>query len=128
MKSLYITLILFFASNYALAQTPGDIIKELYASEFPLSGPNSAEIEITDIELNNKEPKEILARFLHREYCGSRGCSSFIVTKVNNAWAEITPSLITHGDLEVLKEKNNGFYNIRFGEGKIWEYDGNSYK
>ena len=128
MKSLYITLILFFASNYALAQTPEDIIKELYSSEFPLSGPNSAEIEITEIELNNNEPKEILARFIHREYCGSSGCSTYIITKVNNAWAEVTPSLITHGDIEVLKEKNNGFFNIRFGKGKAWVYDGKTYK
>ena len=128
MNRLFILIILFFTSSYSAAQTAEDIIKDLYASEFSLSDPNPAEIEVTEIELNDKKPKEILARFLHREYCGSRGCSTYIVTKVNNAWSEITPSLITHGDLEVLKEKNNGFFNIRFGEGKIWKYDGNSYK
>jgi len=123
-----ILIILFLSSSYSVAQTAEDIIKDLYSSEFTLSGPNPAEIEITEIELNNKSPKEILARFLHRENCGNRGCSTYIITKENNAWGEITPSLITHGDIEVLKEKNNGFFNIRFGEGKIWKYDGNSYK
>ena len=123
---------IFFICSGVLAQTPEQIVKEIYsyeieqAKELPTS--IQLQIEANEVELNDKEPKEIFARLLHPAFCGTGGCSTYILVKENNNWREISPNFVTHGNLEITSEKVNGFYSIKFGEIKTWKYNGSKYQ
>jgi hypothetical protein len=114
------------------AETPEEIVKEIYSykiqevQEMPSSIP--LEIEASEIELNDKAPKEIMARLLHPYFCGTRGCLTYILVKEKSKWREISPNLITHGDLEITTEIFNGYNSIKFGENKTWHYNGIKYE
>jgi hypothetical protein len=114
------------------AETPEETVKKIYshkiqeAQEMPTSIP--LEIEASEIELNDKAPKEIIARLLHPYFCGTRGCSTYILVKEKNNWRGISPNLITHGNLEITSEISNGFHSIKFGKNKTWHYNGIKYE
>ena len=85
-------------------------------------------LEINEIELNDRPPKEILARFLHSYFCGTLGCKTIIVSHNGNIWTQITPYLVTHGELAITENVNNGFHSVKFDNGKLFNFNGKEYQ
>ena len=138
MKSLpYLIIASFLAFNvYAdpiiTEEKAISIVKELYLStieDAEYLRPNfKVEIEITLLDLNNDNNKEILALLQHPNLCGSQGCQTVILEKTSNGhWGSILSNMITHGDIEVFKEKINGYNTINFGGGPKLKYANGSY-
>jgi len=133
-EHIFIVLLLLFPiAVLADSESEQEIIHNLYSSEFDeaKSLPTSIELEldITRIELNKKEPKEILAIFEHPYYCGSRGCKTVLLTKAeNNKWVNILPNIITHGNIEITNDINFGYSSISFDDGVVFKYTGKGYE
>jgi hypothetical protein len=123
---------IYFLSYSALASPPEDIIRSLYTSDIQevekLNSSMQLNLEVKEVELNDTPPKEIMARFLHTYYCGTLGCKTVIISLKQDKWIQITPYLVTQGELTISNNVVNGFHSLTFDNGKLWQYNGSKYQ
>ena len=75
-------------------------------------------------DLDDDGVKEIFFYVSVIGYCGSAGCSTDILRKTASGWVNIG-HICTHGSIEILDEKDEGYRRLKTYEVLIW--DGRQY-
>ena len=88
------------------------------------------EIRIDYFDLNEDGQKEILVYLYHSAFCGTHGCSFYILEKKGTEWKEIL-NLTAYGEgISILKDRSNTYHDLSFeghltGPGPhIWNWNG----
>jgi hypothetical protein len=63
-------------------------------------------------DLNSDGRPEAIVYLIGREWCGSGGCTTLILTQDGNSWRIVTEISITRTPIRVLKDTSNGWHNI----------------
>jgi len=86
------------------------------------------EIEVAQIDLNNDNKNEIVARFLHPYFCGRYGCKTVIIERKDDGWNLILSNPTSESDIEAQNEIFNGYHVLTFFNGNNWKYKTSRYE
>lgn len=99
------------------------------------------ELELTryqsaSVDLNDDGVAEVIVFALDREYCGSGGCTMFVLTPTRNGYRVVTRTTVTRPPVRVLSTSSHGWRDLAVrvsggGVGQPYDvalkFDGRSY-
>ena len=107
------------------------IIKKTFAYEIneakSLQTKIELEIEVAQIDLNNDNKNEIVARFLHPYFCSRYGCKTIVIERKGDSWNIILSNSSSESDIEAQDEIFNGYRVLTFFNGSNWKYETSHY-
>ena len=63
-------------------------------------------------DLNGDGTREAIAYLISNDWCGSGGCSLFILTKAGRSWRVVTRTTVTQLPVRVLSATSHGWHSI----------------
>ncbi len=84
--------------------------------------PRAPELVATAFDLDGDGTEEVLLRFLHPAYCGSAGCSAYLLTREPYGYSR--RSLPTVRDVAVLSTRTRGVHDLLMNGEAVWRWSG----
>jgi hypothetical protein len=63
-------------------------------------------------DLNNDGKPEAIVYLISKEWCGSGGCNTLILTRDDDSWRIVTNITITRPPIRVLRKTSNGWHDL----------------
>jgi len=105
----------FFEFTRRDARANEKVFQHLIAQEFPGYGLTPKDIQYLWLDLNSDGVKEVILRIRRSEFCGSIGCESIILERVNNTWGKIGRGQNFNG-ITTGAPIRNGYKTLWFGD------------
>jgi len=81
----------------------------------PLPAGDNSYFSVAFVDLNNDGEDEAIVYFVGSHWCGSGGCNTLVLTRVNTSYRKISTITVSRLPIRVLSTMTNGWKDISVG-------------
>lgn len=120
----------------ALSGAPQSVSMPQSADAFVRNALDLKRYQSASVDLNDDGVAEVIVFAMDREYCGSGGCTMFVLTPTRNGYRVVTRTTVTRPPVRVLSTSSHGWRDlaVRVSGGGVrrpydvqLKFDGRSY-